>query len=259
MIKLTRVASEIANAPKIFILSGGPGISSLTLRDLDLLKRSFELIYLDMQGTNDSLYEGKKTFSELCTLASDIISNETGEKYILGHSYGGFLAAGIFQKDTFANGLICIATPFSKESLATANDTYSSSKTLELSDAENAWAEKQDDSSFAKWLSEYGALYFKNHKAKELLLNDKVSAQFFKDNRSDISNDSSVLEHISKIKLPKIFITGKEDKLLPSEVLKNDALAGGFDFFEVEDASHFVTVDNPEKVAGLIERHLLRR
>ena len=39
MIKLTRVASKISNAPKIFILSGGPGISSLTLRDLDLLKQ----------------------------------------------------------------------------------------------------------------------------------------------------------------------------------------------------------------------------
>lgn len=259
MIKLTRVASKTANAPKIFILSGGPGISSLTLRDLDLLKRNFELIYLDMQGTNDSSYEGKKSFSELCTLVGEITSNETGEKYILGHSYGGFLAAGIFQESNFANGLICIATPFSKESLATANDTYSSNKTPSLSDAENTWAEKQDDSSFAKWLSEYGTLYFKNQKAKELLLNDKVSAQFFKDNRSDISNQVSVFEHFEKIKLPKLFIAGKEDKLLPSEVLKNDALAGGFDFFEVEDASHFVTVDQPEKVAGLIEKHLLRQ
>ena len=259
MIKLTRLTSEIANAPKIFILSGGPGISSLTLRDLDLLKRSFELIYLDMQGTNDSSYEGKKSFSELCTLVGDIITSEAGQKYILGHSYGGFLAAGIFRASNLVNGLICIATPFSKESLATANDTYSSNKAPSLSDAENTWAEKQDDSSFAKWLSAYGALYFKNHKAKELLLHDKVSAQFFKDNRSDISNQNSVLEHLEKIKLPKIFIAGKEDKLLPSEVLKNDALAGGFDFFEVEDASHFVTVDQPEKVAGLIEKHLLRQ
>ncbi|GAB4416276.1 MAG: hypothetical protein OHK0056_24450 [Bacteriovoracaceae bacterium] len=259
MIKLTRVASEISNAPKVFILSGGPGISSLTLRNLDLLKRSFELIYLDMQGTNDSLYEGKKTFSELCILIGDTIKKEVGEKYILGHSYGGFLAAGIFQKNTLASGLICIATPFSKESLTIANDTYNSNKTPSLSDAENTWGEKQDDLSFAKWLSEYGALYFKNHKAKELLLNDKVSARFFKDNRSDITNEVFPLEHLEKIKLPKIFIAGKEDKLLLSEVLKNDALAGGFNFFEVEDASHFVTVDQPEKVAGLIEKHLLRR
>jgi hypothetical protein len=42
MIKLTRVQSEKQNAPKLFIISGGPGLSSNTLRDLDLLKRSFE-------------------------------------------------------------------------------------------------------------------------------------------------------------------------------------------------------------------------
>jgi hypothetical protein len=69
MIKLTRVQSEKQNAPKLFI-AGGPGLSSNTLRDLDLLKRSFELVYVDIQGTNGSAYTGKKTFLEIASCSS---------------------------------------------------------------------------------------------------------------------------------------------------------------------------------------------
>lgn len=93
---------------------------------------------------------------------------------------------------------------------------------------------------------------------KALLVNDKVSAQFFLDNRSDVSRLGSLLEQIEEIKLPKIFIAGKEDDLLSSDVLKNDAILGKFDFFELDDASHFVTFDQPEKVAGLIENLIMR-
>src|SRR5690554_5948017 len=96
MIKLTRVASSVVNAPKLFVLSGGPGLSSLTMRGLDLLNRSFEIIYVDFQGTNDSSYLGKKSFVEQVSLLTEAIKNESGLKYILGHSFGGFFASDIF-------------------------------------------------------------------------------------------------------------------------------------------------------------------
>ena len=117
MIKLTRVASEIANAPKIFILSGGPGLSSLVLRGLDILKRSFELIYVDLQGTNGSDYQGKKSFDELSSQIAEEIKKESGEKYILGHSFGGFFAADIFLHG-YVDSLVCISTPFSRAALS---------------------------------------------------------------------------------------------------------------------------------------------
>lgn len=258
MIKLTRVASSATNAPKIFVIAGGPGLSSLTLRNLDLLRSKFELVYLDFQGTNDSEYLGKKSFSELCTLIGEAIKNESGKKYLLGHSYGGVLAAGILAQVFSVDGLICIAAPFSKASLDAANVNYNENKTPALEYAASVWADKQDDDSFRNWLSEYGPLWFKSPKGKELMLSDKVSAQFFIDNRSDISNHLNVIDEIFKIKTQKIFIAGSEDKLLPPEILKNDATNGGFEFFEIPEASHFVTLDQPEKVAGLIESQLLR-
>lgn len=257
MIKETRIKSTILNAPKLFIIPGGPGLSSLTLRNLDLLSRSFELIYLDFPGTNDNPYLGKKSFTELVTELSNLIKNESGTKYILGHSFGGFLAA-----DTIINrlvsGLVCISTPFSQQSLLAVSNNYTEKMTPELLDAESAWTIKGDDASFAKWLSEYGSLYFKNPNGKNLILDDKVSASFFKDNRSDALNKDVILSFLQKTKKRKIFLCGTNDELLPPSVLQQDAELGGFDFFEIANASHFATFDQPEKVACLIEEQLLR-
>jgi len=56
----------------------------------------------------------------------------------------------------------------------------------------------------------------------------------------------------------KIFISGSDDRLLLSENLKMDSDLGEFEFYKVQNASHFVTFDQPEKVAGLIENLILR-
>lgn len=245
------------NAPKIFIIAGGPGLSSLTLRDLDLLKRNFELIYVDMQGTNDSEYQGQKSYADLSSALNEIVKKESGMKYALGHSFGGFFASDLFLSKA-VSGLICLSTPFSQASLSSANENYEANKTSSLAEAESAWSDKQDDSSFAKWLSEYGVLYFTNPKGRSLLLTDEVSSQFFKDNRADVLDKENMLDSLSNIDGAKIFIAGQADKLLPMNVLREDSQRGGFQFFAVENASHFVTVDQPEKVARLIEFQLLR-
>ncbi len=257
MIQLTKLKSEVESAPKLIIISGGPGLSTLTLRDLDLLKRSFELVYVDIQGTNGSSYTGKKSFNEIASALAEIISKESGTKFALGHSFGGFLAAELLIQES-VSGLVCISTPFTKATLNCANENYNFHKTAALIEAELDWVKKQDDSSFAKWLSEYGDLYFKSPRRKKIILNDKVSANFFKDNRSDVLGKQSMLEALKQIERKKIFIAGKDDKLLPVAVLRNDALLGKFDFSEIEDTSHFATIDQPEKIARLIELKLLR-
>lgn len=255
MIKLTRTLSSTVNAPKIFIIPGGPGLSSLTLRGLDLLSRSFELIYVDLQGTNGSLYKGKKSFSEIASALAEEIKKESGAKFALGHSFGGFFASEMLLHEV-VSGLICISTPFLNVTLSSANENYAANKTSALIESEMIWSQNQDDHSFAKWLSEYGSLYFKSAKGKSLLLNDKVSSAFFKDNRADVLDKESMLVSLSKIERPKIFIAGQNDKLLCPSILKNDSQLGKFSFFEIDDASHFVTVDQPVKVAGVIESQL---
>lgn len=257
MIKLTSVLSDKVNAPSMFLIPGGPGLSSLTLRSLDVLSRSFNLLYVDFHGTNGNPYTGKKTFEELSLELNKKIQSVTGAKFVLGHSYGGFFAGKAFIEG-IVDGLVCVATPFSRQTLSKTGENYRAHMTDALVKAESLWNEKQDDKAFANWLSEYGVLYFKNPEGKSLLLNDKISAQFFKDNRSDAQSLESLLTLLAQSNGRKIFISGDDDKLLLSENLKKDSDLGKFDFFEIQNASHFVTFDQPEKVASLIENKLLR-
>lgn len=256
MIKITKIPSSKSNAPTLFLIPGGPGLSSLTLRSLDILSRSFNLSYVDFHGTNGNPYTSKKTFEELSSELNQEIQNVSGVKFVLGHSYGGFFAAKVFLAG-IADALICVATPFSKNTLSNAGNNYLSHMTEALSEAETQWSKSQDDKSFAKWVSEYGNLYFRNPEGKALLLNDKVSAQFFLDNRSDAQSLEYLLTSLAQKNGKKIFISGNDDKLLISENLNNDAGLGKFEFYEIQDASHFVTFDQAESVASLIEKKLL--
>ena len=55
----------------------------------------------------------------------------------------------------------------------------------------------------------------------------------------------------------KIFISGADDRLLMSENLKKDSDLGKFEFYEIQNASHFVMFDQPERVANLIEEKII--
>lgn len=260
MIQFTKIKSGIKNAPSLVLVPGGPGLSSNTLRSMDILRRSFNLYYVDFPGTNNNPYVGDKTFNELSNALRLELDKISGTKFVLGHSYGGFFAADLSLKIKI-DGIICVATPFSEKSLVAASENYTVKISKALSAAENEWGQSQDDMSLAKWFSEYGELYFVNPKGKNLLLNDKSSARFFMANRSDASQKESMLPLLKLDLTKKLFIAGKQDVMLPETVLRDDAVSGGFNFISVNNASHFVTFDQPESVAGLIEdfmRHNLK-
>jgi pimeloyl-ACP methyl ester carboxylesterase len=252
MIQLTKVKSNIRNAPTLILIPGGPGLSSLTLRSMDILSRTFNLIYVDFPGCNNNPYNADKTFDVLSAELESELKKINGSKFVLGHSYGGFFAADLSLKMKL-DGIICVATPFSEKSLMTASGNYSDKKSPALVVAESDWEELQDNKSLAKWFSEYGELYFVKPEGEMLLLNDSVSASFFLANRSDALQKEAMLSLLKQNETTKLFIAGKKDQMLPEAILKEDAQNGGFEFISVNNASHFVTFDQPESVAGLIE------
>ena len=67
-----------------------------------------------------------------------------------------------------------------------------------------------------------------------------------------------MLSSLAQIGSKKVFIAGKDDKLLPANILEKDSQLGKFDFNQIEDASHFVTIDQPVMVAKIIETKLLQ-
>lgn len=252
MIKITKVLSIKKDAPTLVLIPGGPGLSSLTLRSMDILNREFNLFYADFPGVNGTPYSTDKSFEEIAEALKVEILKIDGPKFILGHSFGGFFAANL-SLNMKVDGVICVSTPFSQKSLESAAENYTANMSQALSDAESEWEKQQDDKSLAKWFSEYGKLYFVRSEGKEMLLKDKVSSRFFLANRSDAANIEPMLSLLKKDSTNKLFIAGKQDVMLPEAILKMDADLGGFDFISINNASHFVTFDQPESVASLIE------
>lgn len=258
MIKLTEIKSSIETNKYALIIPGGPGLSSLTLRSLDLLKRSLNLVYVDFHGTNDVPYEKDATFEELCSELERSLNRSIflySEVFIIGHSFGGFIATAI-AKIPAVKGLFCIGVPFSKTTVQALNDSYSKRMTPALSKTEKFFEDKKDDQSFKEWLAEYGEMYFLNPEGRELLLKDKSSAKFFLANTADISKADGLLDEVTNLRKLKVMIAGKQDGLVPFRNLEEDARRGRFQFFTIDNASHFSTFDQPEIVARLIEENI---
>lgn len=258
MIKLTQIESDINTSKYAVIIPGGPGLSSLTLRSLNLLKRSLNLIYVDFHGTNDVPYQRDATYDELVSSLEKTLSlkfDSESEVFLIGHSFGGLFAASL-AKLTFVKALFLLGVPFSTETVRIVNDCYAKNMNSTLSKAEKLFDERGDDQSFKEWLAEYGEMYFLKPEGRNLLLNDKVSAKFFLANTADIKRGNDLLCQISSVDKLKVAIAGKQDKLIPSHAIQSDAVKGNFKFLEVDDASHFMTFDQAEKVASLIENNI---
>jgi pimeloyl-ACP methyl ester carboxylesterase len=87
-----------------------------------------------------------------------------------------------------------------------------------------------------------------------MLLNDLVSCQAFL--QADIPKLLSQLELVEKLRslsLKKLMIVGQSDRLISSLAIQRDSELTHSKFIEVPNASHFVTFDQPEAVARLIE------
>lgn len=258
MIKLTHIPSDTKTDRFAVIIAGGPGLSSYTLRSLDILKRSLNLVYVDFHGTNDVPYLKDASYEELVeafrkSLAQNLFVDS--EVFLIGHSFGGFFAASVANLP-IVKGLFALGVPFSKETVQALSDCYSRSMNPALAKAEKHFDEKKDDQSFREWLAEYGRMYFLDDRGRDLILEDKVSAKFYLANTNDISKGEALLDQLATLKKLKVMVAGKQDGLIPARNLEEDAARGIFQFLVIDGASHFMTFDQPEVVARLIEENI---
>lgn len=256
MIKFTKVSSSAPSAPALLLIPGGPGLSSLTLRSLDVLKRSFELYYVDFPGTNGVPYERDRTFDELGAELSSEAEKLGRPLFVVGHSFGGLFAADLALRSPLAKGVACVATPLSRRSLEAAGPRFEGSKSPALIAAGERFYANPTDETFSEWLSEYGNLYFAPHSqasGRELLRRDPSSARFFQNNRRDAAQMEPVLKKLATWNGQKLFVAGHQDGLLMSSVLQEDAATAKAKFVEIPGGNHFVTFDQPELVARAVE------
>ncbi len=259
MIKLTKIqgpASAPTPAPTLVLIPGGPGISSLSIRAMDILSRSFHLAYVDFPGTNGNPYDKDRSFDELAKELQKVIAKISGKVITVGHSHGGFFAAKAALLSPEISGVVCISTPFTKKCFQAINDSFESRKTPALIAAEKAWDANPSDKTFAMWLAEYGEFYFSPDnlaQGTELMANDPCSHKAFLHNQHDVTLMGDLLAQFSSWNGKKLFLA-EDQGLIPTAALKSDAAQGGFLFECIEGSSHFVMVDRPQQVARSIEK-----
>lgn len=257
--KITWIQDKQSNSTKkiLVLIPGGPGISSQTLRTLDVLKNDFNLAYIDYITERNS----KPSYEEILqAYVEEIIATKT-PVILCGHSFGGIFTSELALNNKLnVEGLICLDTPFSGASFKSCVDQYNIYKNEELIQAEKEWEDKPSDQTFKNWLASYRELYFKKEniqRGREMLLKCEVYHEQFLGARNIGDSKESLLDKVKDKEFTKLFITGSEDLLLLSEVLKKDADRGDFIFKEVSDAGHFVHFDQPMSVAKLIKDYFI--
>src|SRR5438309_229765 len=113
-VKITHFKSPKETQNYFILIPGGPGLSSLTLRSLDILKKDANLLYIDFPGTNDVPYIKDSSFNELVQTLHETLKDflpSAAHIYLIGHSFGGFFASAL-ALSVPNKGLFCLATPF---------------------------------------------------------------------------------------------------------------------------------------------------
>lgn len=250
MIRIT----TIGNGDSVYLIPGGPGLSSQTIRSFDPLASDYCLNYIDFPGTNKNVYDRDRSFDELCTNLAKQVLKKKGKIFIIGHSYGGLIASKVAHL-TNANALICLATPFSSEALDEAVKRYSLYQSKELKLREENWIQNPSDNTFKEWLASYEELYFTKDKViegRKLILEDNVSSSFFLNNGSDIRSGKFQVSCLKTWNKPHLLLAGEKDGLLPVDSLKKDASEGQFDFMTIPEANHFLHIDNQSYVNNVV-------
>jgi pimeloyl-ACP methyl ester carboxylesterase len=252
--KFTRVAGPVG-APTIYLIPGGPGLSSNTLRSLDLLCRSFSLAYIDYQGTNGARLDASRDVYEIADEIAKVISADGNDAIVLGHSFGGLLAGLVAIRHRSLRGVIFVSTPFSERAFEEVRHHYILSE-VSGSKAETDWSNRPSLGTFKAWVADYGSLYFRSANAergRSMILDDPASSELFQLYGGVTKTlGKELLKLLPKVTFKKFFI-GDRWGLLPGPHQEADAKRIGADFYLVEDASHFVMFDQPESVAQLIE------
>ena len=248
--------------PWICWIPGGPGLSSTTLRSMDLLARSFDMLYVDPPGTGEApTLESAPTFNEFVLAIETAIAKEGPRPVILaGHSFGGIVAAELILRGKLpAVGYIAAASPLSAESYHEAIQQCALYKTDVLTAAELAFEQTPTDETFRNWLSEYGELFFLKSRVtqgRELIRNDRACGRLSM-STMEILKNGNYLKRISDASIPKLFLSGSEDKLILPKCISQEAKACGAQTATIEGAAHFISFDQPETVAGWIEKFFI--
>ena len=255
--QIRSASKEAGSRPTLCFLPGGPGLSSAVLRSMDLLSRSFHIAYIDPPGTGGTPELTDPTLEAMISSLTELLESLRSPLILCGHSFGALYAAELSRvRHLDLRGLVFLAPAFFPKTMQAAAEAFRVEKPAELKNAELRWKKEKSNEAFKQWLGAYGPFFFLKHNEKalrQIIENDAVSANTFLKVRHNWKLDISFWEYLRSLKLPKLVITGKEDRLYHSNVIEAEAKEIGCEFIEIKNAGHFLTFDQPQAVAEVIE------
>lgn len=258
---LKSTSSDSRSRPIIVLIPGGPGLSSKTLKGLEILNRSFDLALIDPPGTGGQNEPKKQSFDLVLNSIEEVLKIINRPMILLAHSFGGLKAAKLIKRGNLnCVGVILLATPFLKETFDGIDAQYKKFKNSEIKQAESKWQENKSLETMKNWFASYGLLFFTEdtiEAGRQLLLNDQMSLSAFLGLRNEVIDGKNLLQEFKKVSIPKIFIAGEKDNLIPTALLKRDAQAGYFEFHILKNTGHFINLNQSEAVARLIEKKFI--
>jgi pimeloyl-ACP methyl ester carboxylesterase len=179
---------------------------------------------------------------------------------LCGHSFGGIQAIDITNED-FENikGLIVIGSPVSKNAFTILGKNFETGITDEQNQISEKLANEPTDDIYKEWFYKYRNFYFNPEKSDDLIsiiTDDSLCVKSYSEAIVESSQKENKLTQLKNVAIPKLFIAGDLDKIMPPESAQYESKLGNLKLEIVKGAGHFVHYECPEETMKIINNFL---
>jgi proline iminopeptidase len=265
---------ECGSGPVLLVMHGGLGLDHTYLRPyLDSLGSAARVVYYDHRGNGKSPPVGDWTNISHDTWIDDADhlreALECEKTFLLGHSYGGFLAIEYALKyPSRLRGLIlCSTAPafdYADTAMALARSKYTDKQFQVLT--QGLSGPIADDDALREVWSEILPMYFKNVDARlvrQIIERIRFRANAFNHSFFNCLPSFNTIDRLEHISTPTLVIGGREDWIMPP--LHGPERLGkmipGANVVIFEDSGHFPFIEEHERFTTLVSNWIdeLRR
>ncbi len=257
--------NNLLGKPNLVLLPGGPGLGAKSFYAMEDDLTKFNLHYYFPPGVIEKYdHDFMPDYEYLIKDLEDKLK-DFENLYLCGHSFGGIQIVDLLLRGNLKPlGVVLIAAPFTKKSLADGNVIFRSHKNASQITMDELFNKEPTDDNYRKWFTSYVEFYFPKDKlenGKKVFAEELYGAKNYFGAYPGLKQQEFELHYdqLKQISIPKLFIAGSEDFLFRSHMLREAAINSGFEFIELNNIGHFVQCDDPQNTAKLINNFIFRR
>jgi len=268
-----KISGEGSGRP-LLVLHGGPGGTSCGQSLLEILGDERPVIRYDQLGTgrsgrpeNSELWQTDRFVEALHTLRSEL---DLGEFHLLGHSWGGSLAAAyVLEKGTDGIASLTLSSPLLSTKLWIEDANYLRQQLP--SDVQSTLTEHEEAGTIdSEEYAEASAVFYERHvfggeRTKRPEDCDGVTGNSFiyemmwgptEFYATGNLLDFDVTDRLHEIDIPVLFLAGEFDEARPERMREFQALIQGSQLEIIKDAAHASLSRKPHEYRSIVENFL---